>query len=89
MRSRPIGVLTMEDEAGQDEKLLMVPAGALTPLYDDILSYRDMPRPLLEEIEHFFVHYKDLEKGKWVKTLGWRDAAQARALIEEAIKAAG
>src|ERR1043165_838092 len=68
---RPIGLLLMKDEAGADEKLLVVPNGKVTPLYKDVDTLRQMPPPILDQIAHFFEHYKDLEKGKWVKIEGW------------------
>lgn len=82
---RPIGVLVMEDNAGQDEKIIAVPSSHLTKRYDGIENFDDMPRITLNQIEHFFEHYKDLEPGKWVKIGGWRDAVEARRLIVEAI----
>ena len=88
MRSRPIGVLLMEDESGQDEKILAVPHPKLHPFYDDVRSYKDLPQILIQQIEHFFAHYKDLEEGKWAKVLGWGDADKACEIIEEAIQRA-
>jgi len=85
IRSRPIGVLLMEDEAGLDEKILCVPVDALHPYYGDISSYRDIRPVLLDQISHFFEHYKDLEKNKWVKVKGWGDAEEARELIRAGI----
>ena len=82
---RVIGVLLMEDEAGQDEKLLAVPSSWLTARYDNVKNYTDMPEITLKQIEHFFAHYKDLEGTKWVKVLGWGDADKARELIVEGI----
>jgi inorganic pyrophosphatase len=82
---RPIGVLVMEDNAGQDEKIIAVPAPHLTQRYKDIYNYDDLPEITLQQIAHFFEHYKDLEPGKWVKIGDWRDAAEARRLITEAI----
>ncbi len=87
VRARPIGVLLMEDEAGIDEKILAVPHPKLTRFYDKVESYTDMPEILLERITHFFDHYKDLEKEKWVKVLGWEDKAKAESLIVEALGA--
>jgi inorganic pyrophosphatase len=84
--SRPVGVLIMEDNAGQDEKIVAVPSRALTQRYDDIENYSDLPDNLIKQIEHFFAHYKDLEPGKWVKILRWGDADEARGLINEAIE---
>ena len=85
LRSRPIGVLLMEDESGQDEKILAVPHPKLHPFYDDVRSYKDLPPVLIRQIEHFFAHYKDLEEGKWVKVTGWGDADAAVRILEEAI----
>jgi inorganic pyrophosphatase len=82
---RPVGVLKMEDDGGGDEKIIAVPSPKLTQRYVAVKNYTDLPRITLEQIQHFFEHYKDLEPGKWVKVLGWGDAAQARALIEQAI----
>jgi len=85
---RIVGVLLMEDEAGADEKLLAVPSAKLTQRYENVQNYSDLPEITLKQIEHFFAHYKDLEPGKWVKVLGWGDAAQAQALILEGIERA-
>ena len=64
-----------------DEKILAVPVERLYPFYKDVGSYRDLPEILLEQIRHFFSHYKDLEPGKWVKLRGWVEPAEAHALI--------
>ena len=86
MSCRVVGVLLMEDEAGSDEKLLAVPSSHLTERYAGVENYTDLPEITLKQIEHFFGHYKDLEPGKWVKILGWGDAAQARSLVLEGIE---
>lgn len=86
--SRPVGVLLMEDEGGQDEKIIAVPTTKMFPYHDFVKEVADLPAIVREQIEHFFTHYKDLEKGKWVKVLGWGDAARARELIAEGIAAA-
>ena len=85
LRSRPIGVLIMEDEAGLDEKVLAVPVNKLHPFYSDVQSYKDLPEILLDQIAHFFQHYKDLEKGKWVKIKRWGDAEEAAKIIQASI----
>lgn len=85
LRSRPIGVLHMEDESGKDEKILAVPHSKLAPFYTDVTSFGEIPAADLRRIEHFFAHYKDLEEGKWVKVTGWGDAKEAANLIQEAI----
>jgi inorganic pyrophosphatase len=88
MAVRPVGVLKMQDEAGGDEKIIAVPVPRLTRRYEHIHNYTDMPGITLKQIEHFFVHYKDLEDGKWVKVAGWGDAAEAESMIIEAIERA-
>ena len=82
---RPVGVLKMDDEAGGDEKIIAVPSPRLTKRYLGVLNYDQLPQITLEQIRHFFEHYKDLEPGKWVKVVGWGDAAEARAMIAAAI----
>ena len=64
---RPVGVLVMEDNAGEDEKIIAVPSRHLTMRYDRIENYTDLPDITIQQIQHFFEHYKDLEPGKWVK----------------------
>lgn len=88
IRSRPIGVLLMEDEAGVDEKVLAVPVAELHPFYEDITSWRQLPQVYCDQISHFFAHYKDLEKDKWVKVAGWGEAEKAAAMIDDGIKRA-
>jgi inorganic pyrophosphatase len=85
---RPIGVLRMKDEAGGDEKIVAVPSNKLTKRYEKVKNYTDMPAISIEQIEHFFRHYKDLEPGKWVEFAGWGDADEACRLILEAIERA-
>ena len=85
---RPIGVLIMEDNSGQDEKVLAVPSPHITQRYSKVDNYTDLPEITLRQVEHFFEHYKDLEPGKWVKIGGWHDAAYARKMIVEAIERA-
>ena len=82
---RPIGVLKMEDEAGGDEKIIAVPSSKLTQRYDKIKTYSDLPDITLAQIQHFFEHYKDLERGKWVKVLRWGGTDDAHRLITESI----
>ena len=89
---RPVGVLKMQDEAGGDEKIIAVPVPKLTRRYEDVWNYTDLPDIVNQRIEHFFVHYKDLEPGKWTKVQGWGDADEAKQLILDGIaraKAAG
>ena len=83
---RPVGVLNMSDESGQDAKVLAVPISKLSTLYDRVQTAEDLPRMLLEQIGHFFEHYKDLEAGKWVKIEGWADAAAAKTEIQNSVE---
>lgn len=85
---RPIGVMMMQDEGGGDEKIIAVPVPKLTKRYENVRNYTDLPQITLDQIQHFFEHYKDLEPGKWVKLLGWGDAAKAKQLIVEAMERA-
>ena len=85
---RPVGVLKMEDEAGGDEKIIAVPVPRLTRRYEHVENYTDLPDITLRQIQHFFEHYKDLEDGKWVRVVGWGDAAEAKAMILQAIERA-
>jgi inorganic pyrophosphatase len=82
---RPIGVLHMQDEAGHDEKIVAVPSHKLTKRYDGVKNYSDLPQITLDQIQHFFEHYKDLEPGKWVKVVNWGDANDAKRFIIDAI----
>lgn len=88
VRARPVGVLLMEDEAGLDEKIVAVPHQKLTAYYDKIKTYVDLPQVLQDRIPHFFEHYKDLEKDKWVKIVGWEDEKSAAALITKGLESA-
>lgn len=82
---RPIGVLVMEDEGGGDEKILAVPTSKISLRYEKVHNYTDLPPISLQQIEHFFVHYKDLEPGKWAKIHTWGDCDEAQRRIQEAI----
>ena len=81
VRCRALGVLKMTDEAGGDSKILAVPVEKLLPLYSSLQTVEDVPELTLRQIQHFFEHYKDLEKGKWVKVEGWVGADEAKAEI--------
>ena len=76
-----LATLKMEDESGIDAKLIAVPVEKLCPMYKAIQKMEDLPELLLSQISHFFEHYKDLEKGKWVKVEGWENAEAAKAEI--------
>lgn len=88
MNCRPVGVLVMEDDGGPDEKIIAVPSDHLTMRYHSVKNYTDLPTISVEQIEHFFQHYKDLEPGKWVDLKRWDDAEHARKLISESIERA-
>lgn len=85
-RVRPVGVLMMEDDGGGDAKLICVSVNKVYPYYDDVQEYSDLPKIVLDQIEHFFSHYKDLEPGKWVKCQGFEGKATAERLILESIE---
>lgn len=82
---RPIGVLIMEDNAGQDEKVIAVPSPHVSRRYEKVHEYSDLPVITLQQIEHFFEHYKDLEPGKWVRIGNWHGADHAKEMIRRAI----
>ena len=85
IRCRPVGVLKMSDEAGQDAKLVAVPHSKLTKLYDHITDVHELPELLKGQIKHFFERYKELESGKWVKVEGWQGAEEAKKIILESV----
>ncbi len=84
---RPVGVLHMRDEAGEDEKVIAVPSETVSAMFNNINNYRDLPEIQRRQISHFFAHYKDLEDGKWVELLRWGDEVETRELIIKAIEA--
>lgn len=88
IRCRPIGALLMEDEAGKDEKILAVPVDKLHPYHSDISSWRQLPSIMTEQIAHFFQHYKDLERGKSTRIIGWADADETGELIRAGMERA-
>ena len=87
-RESVITRLQQQDNAGGDEKLLCVPVSTTFPYYDKVKTYKDMPEIVLQQIEHFFAHYKDLEPGKWVKLGGWGDVDEAKQIILDGIERA-
>ena len=86
MKCRPVGVLMMEDESGVDEKIIAVPIDKVDISFSNVKDINDVNNDVKLRIKHFFEHYKDLEKGKWVKILGWEDIKKAKSLIEEGVK---
>lgn len=86
IKCRPIGVLKMTDESGDDAKILALPIDKLFKGYRQVESFRDMPQHLLDQIAHFFEHYKDLDEGKWVRIAGWGDREEACQEILASVK---
>lgn len=86
VRCRPVGVLKMTDESGDDAKVLAVPITKLCSSFADVKSTDDMPRLLLDQIAHFFEHYKDLDEGKWVRVEGWGGLEDAKQEILSSVK---
>ena len=86
IRSRPVAVLMMEDESGVDEKIIAVPISKLDPFFNSIQDLEDINSVFQQKISHFFEHYKDLEKGKWVKVIGFENAEKAKTLIKDGIR---
>lgn len=85
---RPVGVLKMEDDGGMDEKIIAVPLTKIDPYFSKVENYTDLAQNTIDQIGHFFAHYKDLEKGKWVKIIGWGDRDEALEIIQTAIASA-
>ena len=85
VNARPIGVLIMEDESGQDEKIIAVPVTKVDPSFADVKSIKNLSQAFRDKIVHFFERYKDLESGKWVKIIGWGTRHKADKLITQAI----
>ncbi|MDH5433709.1 MAG: inorganic diphosphatase [Gammaproteobacteria bacterium] len=85
IKCRPVGVLNMTDESGTDAKILAVPIRKLTPIYQGVNEYEQLPELLLNQIQHFFEHYKDLEAGKWVRIDGWGSAEDAKNEIRDSV----
>lgn len=87
IEARAIGALIMTDEAGSDDKIIAVPTTRLNPYYSELASYLELPKILCDQIAHFFQHYKDIEKGKWVAGLKWSGVEKAHQLIVEGMSA--
>ncbi len=86
IKCRPVGVLTMTDESGDDAKVLAIPIDKVYKGYQNVNSFRDLPMHLLDQIAHFFEHYKDLDQGKWVRVGGWGGVDEARAEIMASVQ---
>ncbi len=88
VRARPVAVLYLEDEVGGDEKLVTVPVDTTFPYYSRVDELADLPPIIMQQIEHFFTHYKDLETEKWVRVGRWGDAGEARRVVMDALELA-
>ncbi|MXP51321.1 inorganic diphosphatase [Pantoea sp. SoEX] len=88
IRCRPVGILKMIDDSGEDSKVIAVPHNTISQEYDNIYNVNDLPRLLRDQIAHFFAHYKDLEQGKWTKIICWDDAQAAKQEIVSSIERA-
>lgn len=86
IEAKPIGVLITKDEKGQDEKIIAVPSNSVSKEYENINNLEDLPGSLLNQIQHFFEHYKDLETGKFVKVEGFKGAKEAKEILQASIK---
>jgi inorganic pyrophosphatase len=86
IRCRPLGMLAMTDDAGEDTKVIAAPLDKVFAAYRELRGIDDVPEPTRDRIMHFFQHYKDLEKGKWVKIEGWKNADAARREILDSVK---
>jgi len=86
IKCRPVGMLKMTDESGEDAKIIAVPVNNVSGLYRHVADVRDVNAETLDKIAHFFEHYKDLEKGKWVKIEGWGGVEEAKQEILDSIK---
>ncbi|MEM4943517.1 MAG: inorganic diphosphatase [Saccharolobus sp.] len=86
IEARPVGVLHMRDEEGEDYKIIAVPKDKIDPTFSNIKDINDLPEAIKNKIVHFFEHYKELEPGKWVKTSGWGNSAEAKERIKKAVE---
>jgi inorganic pyrophosphatase len=86
IKARPVGVLKMTDESGDDAKVLAVPIDKLCKTYRSVHDFRDLAGEVLNRIAHFFEHYKDLDEGKWVRVDGWYGLDEAKAEIMDSVQ---
>lgn len=87
IEAKPIGVLVTQDEKGYDEKILAVPSNSVSKEYENVNDLTDLPKLILDQIQHFFEHYKDLEKGKFVKVESWKNASEAKEILKKSLLA--
>ena len=86
IKSRPIAVLLTEDQGGPDPKIIAAPIDKVDPSFSTVLDLKSLQNHICATVEHFVLHHKDLEKGKYVKIIGWRDKEFAKEIISEAIE---
>jgi inorganic pyrophosphatase len=86
IRANPVGVLLTADEEGEDAKVVAVPVAKIDPTFSDVKDINNVPQHIQDQIKHFFEHYKELEKGKYVKVTGWQNAQMAKGKIKEAME---
>lgn len=86
IRANPVGVLITADEEGEDAKVVAVPVAKIDPTFSDVKDINNVPQHIQDQIKHFFEHYKELEKGKYVKVTGWQNAQTAKSKIKEAME---
>jgi inorganic pyrophosphatase len=86
IRANPVGVLLTADEEGEDAKIVAVPVSKIDPTFAHVKDVNDVPEHLRNQIKHFFEHYKELEKGKYVKVTGWEGKDSAKKKISEAME---
>jgi len=86
IRSRPIAVLLTEDQGGPDPKIIAAPIDKVDASLSNVLELKSIQNHICATLEHFVLHHKDLEKGKYVKITGWRDKQFAKEIISGAIE---
>jgi inorganic pyrophosphatase len=86
IRANPVGVLITADEEGEDAKVVAVPVAKVDPSFSEVKDISSVPQYIQDQIKHFFEHYKELEKGKYVKVKGWENKESAKKKIVEAME---
>jgi inorganic pyrophosphatase len=86
IRANPVGILITADEEGEDAKVVAVPVAKVDPSFSDVKDIQNVPQHIQDQIKHFFEHYKELEKGKYVKVKGWENKESAKRKISEAME---
>jgi inorganic pyrophosphatase len=81
---RPLGMLKMRDEQGEDNKILAVPYN--DPFFEDTLDIEDVQEGFLKEMTQFFKRYKELEEGKTTTVKGWFPKEVAKEYLLDAME---